>query len=57
MLEDRPVKNVGLIIVTGERGLCGAYNSKAIKLAEKRIEYIESTGANARCMFVGNKGY
>merc|ERR1719473_2328208 len=26
LLEDRPVKKVGLVSITGDRGLCGSYN-------------------------------
>lgn len=36
--EDRPVKNVGLVVISGERGLCGSYNSAIIRLAEERAE-------------------
>ena len=37
LLQDRPVKTVTVVVMTGDRGLCGGYNSKMIKLAEKRI--------------------
>lgn len=31
LIQIRPVKNVLLMVVTGDRGLCGGYNSIAIK--------------------------
>jgi F-type H+-transporting ATPase subunit gamma len=44
MLETRPVKKVGYIVITGERGLAGAYNNNAFKalqglINEKKTEY------------------
>ena len=37
LFNERPVDTVGLLVVTGDRGLCGAYNNKIIKMAEDRI--------------------
>ena len=37
LLETREAKKVGLVVITGDRGLCGGYNSNAIKKAEQRI--------------------
>jgi len=30
-------KNVAIVVVTGDRGLCGGYNAQMIKKAEARI--------------------
>lgn len=38
LIEVRPVKTVLLLVVTGDRGLCGGYNSIAIKKVGKRTE-------------------
>merc|ERR1719281_2343652 len=47
LLEDRPVKKVGLVSITGDRGLCGSYNSAAIKQTEQRIASLKAQGVEA----------
>ncbi len=37
LAEVRPVENVLLIVITSDRGLCGAYNSNIVKLAKQTI--------------------
>src|SRR5512136_1260184 len=37
LLQQRPVAKVGLLLVTADRGLAGAYNSSIIRLAAARI--------------------
>ena len=44
ILEVRDVKKVSLVLVTGDRGLCGSYNSAVIKAATKRAEKLKSQG-------------
>jgi F0F1-type ATP synthase gamma subunit len=44
ILEVRDVKKVALVLVTGDRGLCGGYNSAVIKSAARRIEKLRSQG-------------
>jgi F-type H+-transporting ATPase subunit gamma len=38
------VKKVSLVLVTGDRGLCGSYNSAVIKAATKRIVKLTEQG-------------
>ena len=38
------MKKVSLVVVTGDRGLCGGYNSQIIKSTTKRISKLESQG-------------
>jgi len=40
LVEKRNVQNVGMIIVTSDRGFAGSFNSSVIRLAEKEIEKI-----------------
>lgn len=56
ILEVRDVKKVGLVLVTGDRGLCGGYNSQVIKLATKRIETLKGQGIDVELLLVGKKG-
>jgi F-type H+-transporting ATPase subunit gamma len=56
-LKSREVKNVALVIVTADRGLCGAFNSNIIKEATKYIdEEIKKNNLAAHLVCVGNKG-
>jgi len=55
LTEVRPVKTVSLVIVAGDRGLCGGFNSFVIKKAEKRVEELEAMGVAVRLVLVGNK--
>jgi len=56
LLEPRTVKKVGLVSITGDRGLCGAYNSAAIKKTEARIATLKEQGVEVELILVGNKG-
>ena len=44
ILEVRDVKKISLVLVTGDRGLCGGYNSYVIKQATKRINKLKEQG-------------
>ena len=44
ILEVRDVKKVSLVLVTGDRGLCGGYNSAVIKQTTKRISKLKEQG-------------
>lgn len=48
ILEVRDVKKVALVLVTGDRGLCGGYNSAIIKSASRRVEKLRSQGIEVR---------
>jgi len=50
------VKNVAIILFTGDRGLCGGYNSFAIKRARARIEQLNKEGIKPKMLWVGKKG-
>jgi F-type H+-transporting ATPase subunit gamma len=57
---DRPVENVLLIVITSDRGLCGAYNANIIKMAKLAIvENYASQAAkgNVQIWTIGKKGY
>lgn len=52
----RPVKKVALVVVTGDRGLCGGFNNAIIKKAETRIAELKSFGLDYIVISVGKKG-
>jgi F-type H+-transporting ATPase subunit gamma len=57
LLKTREVKNVALVVVSGERGLCGPYNSRIIKQTEARIAELRAQGIEPKLIFVGKKAY
>lgn len=56
ILDVRDVKKISLVLVTGDRGLCGGYNSNVIKAATKRINKLTSQGIEVQLVLVGRKG-
>jgi F-type H+-transporting ATPase subunit gamma len=56
LLTQREVKKVTLTVVTGDRGLCGGYNSYMIKKAEARYKELTSQGIEVDMVVIGLKG-
>ncbi|KAF7119575.1 hypothetical protein RHSIM_Rhsim13G0154000 [Rhododendron simsii] len=52
----RPVKKVALVVVTGDRGLCGGFNNQVLKKAEARIADLKGLGLEYVVISVGKKG-
>merc|ERR1711933_574428 len=52
----RPVISVLLVVITGDRGLCGGYNSFVIKKAVARAQELNDLGVNIKILGVGKKG-
>lgn len=52
--ETRDVKNVCLVIVTSDRGLCGSYNANIILKAES---FLRSQDKNVKLFLIGKKGF
>ena len=50
------VKNVGILMITANRGLCGAYNTFIIKKVQARIEDLNKQGIVPKLFIVGKKG-
>jgi F-type H+-transporting ATPase subunit gamma len=55
LLERREVQTVGLLIVTSDRGLAGAYASNIIRLSEHRINELRKEGKDVVLYTVGKK--
>ena len=45
------------IVCTGERGLCGAFNTSIVRLARERVDALVATGKTVKIICVGKKGY
>merc|ERR1712039_691277 len=50
------VSNVGLLLFTSNRGLCGGYNSFVLKRTRRRIEALNAEGIVPKLIIVGKKG-
>ena len=46
-----------LVVCTGERGLCGAFNSSIARLARERADALLAEGKTVKILCVGSKGY
>ncbi|NEO84804.1 MAG: F0F1 ATP synthase subunit gamma [Spirulina sp. SIO3F2] len=55
LLKQRDVKTVALLVVSGDRGLCGGYNTNVIKRADARIKELKAEGINPTLVIVGRK--
>ncbi|MBF2025990.1 MAG: F0F1 ATP synthase subunit gamma [Oscillatoriales cyanobacterium C42_A2020_001] len=55
LLRKRDVKTVGILVISGDRGLCGAYNSNVIRRAENRAKELKAEGIDYRFVIVGRK--
>jgi F-type H+-transporting ATPase subunit gamma len=55
LLKKRQVKTVGILVVSGDRGLCGGYNSSVIKRAEIRAKELKAEGIAYKFVVVGRK--
>jgi F-type H+-transporting ATPase subunit gamma len=57
LLAPRPtVRRAGVLLVTSDRGLCGAYNANAIRTAEQLISRLREEGKQVLLYVVGRKG-
>jgi len=50
------IRNVGLIVVTTDKGLCGGLNTNALRLALNRIKEWQGAGKGAQVTAIGGKG-
>jgi F-type H+-transporting ATPase subunit gamma len=51
------IKNVGVILVTSDKGLCGGLNTNMLRLVVTKMKELEATGAGIRVSPIGNKGF
>jgi len=56
LLQHRKVKNVGLMVVTSDKGLAGAYNANVVRKAVVRAKELEAEGIAVKFFLIGTKG-
>lgn len=55
LLIERSVKNIGLVVITSDRGLCGSYNANVIKQALQLDKQFQANGITPKFYLIGNK--
>jgi len=55
LIAPREVKNIALVVVTSDRGFCGAFNANLIRAAQAHIA-AQGAGVSVRLLCVGKKG-
>jgi F-type H+-transporting ATPase subunit gamma len=50
------VRNVGMILVTTDKGLCGGLNTNALRIAFNKLREWQGEGKEAHVTAIGNKG-
>ena len=53
----REPKNALVVVVSSDRGLCGAFNSNVIKATRRLVSEYKEAGVEAELMFIGKKAY
>lgn len=56
LLQQRDIKRVALLLITGDRGLAGAYNANILRKAFDQIAAWESSNIEVNVVTVGRKG-
>ena len=49
--------NVGFIVVTTDKGLCGGLNTNVLRAVTQKIRDVQSTGGKISAVAIGNKGF
>jgi F-type H+-transporting ATPase subunit gamma len=56
LLTRRPVKSVLLLVITSDRGQCGAFNTNILRAAERERREREAQGQTVHLAVIGRKG-
>jgi F-type H+-transporting ATPase subunit gamma len=57
LIKREQVKNVGIIVVTSDKGLCGGLNTNVLRLALNSMKAWEGEGKGVSVTAIGNKGF
>lgn len=56
LLTERPVKTVGILVVTSNKGLAGAYNANIVRKTVARVRELKEQGISSKLFIIGQKG-
>ncbi len=57
LLVDREPARVGLVVVSSDRGLCGAFSMNIIRRAMEEIKLLQEKGKDIELILIGTKAY
>ena len=57
LIKRESIKNVGVILITSDKGLCGGLNTNILRLVVSRMKEFEASGSGIRVCPIGNKGF
>jgi F-type H+-transporting ATPase subunit gamma len=57
MVKREVIKNIGLIVVSSDKGLCGGLNTNVLRLSLNQMKAWESSGQGVAVSAIGNKGF
>jgi len=57
LVKREAIKNVGVIVVTSDKGLCGGLNTNILRLVVGHMKEWESAGKGIKVCAIGNKGF
>lgn len=57
LIKRETVKNVGLIVVSSDKGLCGGLNTNVLRLSVNQMKNWETEGKKIAVSAIGNKGF
>lgn len=56
LMQKREQKTAGILVVTANRGLAGAYNANVVRFVIKKVQEYKEQGIDAKLFVVGTKG-
>jgi F-type H+-transporting ATPase subunit gamma len=57
-LEKRdPVKAIGVVLITADKGLCGGLNSNVLRLVVSKMKELDAQGKKYQVTCIGNRGF
>lgn len=56
LMQKREQKTAGILVVTANRGLAGAYNANVVRFVMKKVQEYKEQGIDAKLFVVGTKG-
>ena len=56
-LQTRAPKNVGIVLVTSDKGLCGGLNANVLRLVLSKMKEFDAQGKKLKATCIGNKGF
>ncbi len=57
LIKRENVKNIGIIVVSSDKGLCGGLNTNVLRLSINQMKSWEAEGKALTVSAIGNKGY